>query len=43
MIEAEIPESLAQEAKMNSRTIEEAEEYVMDRVDQVRLVWPDDK
>jgi len=43
MIEAEIPEPLAEEAKMNSRTIEEAEEYVMDRVDQVRLVWPDDK
>ena len=41
MFEAEIPEPLAKEARMNSRTPEEANEYVLERVDQVRLVWPD--
>jgi len=41
MAYGEIPEMLAKEAKMCSDSREEAEEYVLERVDGVRLDWPE--
>lgn len=37
----EIPESLAREALRETSTQIEAEEYVQDRVDTLRLEWPE--
>jgi len=41
MVEGEIPEELAKEARMHTKSIKEAEEYVGERIDGVRLRWPD--
>jgi len=43
MIEAEIPEWLVKEARMNSRSPDEANEYVCEKAKDmdVKLVWPD--
>jgi hypothetical protein len=38
---AEIPEMLAKEARMCSDSRDEADEYVMERIDGVRLEWPE--
>lgn len=40
-VTCEIPESLAREAIENTSTQAEAEEYVIDRTDSIRLEWPD--
>jgi len=42
MIEAEIPEPLAKEAKMNTTTRQEADEYVLEKVQDmdIKLTWP---
>lgn len=37
----EIPEDLAREALAETETQRDAEQYVMDRVDDIHLVWPD--
>jgi hypothetical protein len=37
----EIPEDLAEEAIRKTSTQAEAEEYVSDRIDSIRLEWPD--
>jgi hypothetical protein len=41
MVQAEIPEELAKEARMHTKSIDEAEDYVGERIDGVRLQWPD--
>lgn len=41
MAHGEIPEMLAKEARMCTDSKEEAEEYVLERVDGVSLDWPD--
>ena len=41
MAQGEIPEMLAEEATMCTESKEEAEKYVLERVDGIRLEWPD--
>jgi len=41
LIEVDIPEELAREALKNTHTQDEAERYVMDSVDDIKLNWPD--
>ena len=41
MLSFEIPKRLAQEAIENTRTQEEAERYVLNRVNTVALQWPE--
>jgi len=42
MAHGEIPEMLAKEARMCTDSKENAEEYVLERVDGVQLQWPDE-
>jgi hypothetical protein len=43
MLEAKIPQELAQEARMNSTTLQEANAYVLEEAKDmdIKLVWPD--
>lgn len=42
VVQVEIPRWLAKEALAETESHDEAERYVMDRIDDIRMVWPED-